>query len=57
MSIITVGIDLAKNVFAAHAIDDNGKFLQESGYAGNKGTRNKWMLPFSRYRLATSGLP
>ncbi len=25
MSIITVGIDLAKNVFAAHGVDDNGK--------------------------------
>lgn len=25
MSIITVGIDLAKNVFSAHAVDDNGK--------------------------------
>jgi len=25
MSIITVGIDLAKNVFAVHGIDDNGK--------------------------------
>ena len=25
MSIITVGIDLAKNVFAVHGVDDNGK--------------------------------
>jgi transposase len=25
MSIITVGIDLAKNVFAMHGVDDNGK--------------------------------
>jgi len=25
MSIITIGIDLAKNVFAVHGIDDNGK--------------------------------
>ena len=25
MAIITVGIDLAKNVFAVHGIDDNGK--------------------------------
>jgi len=24
---ITVGIDLAKNVFAVHAVDDNGKFV------------------------------
>jgi len=24
MNIITVGIDLAKNVFAAHGVDDNG---------------------------------
>ena len=24
MSIITVGIDLAKNVFAVHGVDDNG---------------------------------
>jgi transposase len=27
MSIITVGIDLAKNVFAVHAVDDSGKLL------------------------------
>ena len=27
MSIITVGIDLAKNVFAVHGVDDNGKPL------------------------------
>jgi len=25
MNIITVGIDLAKNVFAVHGINDNGK--------------------------------
>ena len=25
MTIITVGIDLAKNVFAVHGVDDNGK--------------------------------
>lgn len=25
MNIITVGIDLAKNVFAVHGVDDNGK--------------------------------
>jgi transposase len=25
MSIVTVGIDLAKNVFAVHGVDDNGK--------------------------------
>ena len=25
MSIITIGIDLAKNVFAVHEVDDNGK--------------------------------
>ena len=25
MSILTVGIDLAKNVFAVHGVDDNGK--------------------------------
>src|SRR5512143_3532690 len=25
MSIITIGIDLAKNVFAVHGVDDNGK--------------------------------
>ena len=25
MSIITLGIDLAKNVFAVHGVDDNGK--------------------------------
>ena len=25
MSIMTVGIDLAKNVFAAHGVDENGK--------------------------------
>ena len=25
MSTITVGIDLAKNVFAVHGVDDNGK--------------------------------
>jgi len=25
MSMITVGIDLAKNVFAVHGVDDNGK--------------------------------
>jgi hypothetical protein len=25
MNIITVGIDLAKNVFAVHGADDNGK--------------------------------
>lgn len=25
MKIITVGIDLAKNVFAVHGVDDNGK--------------------------------
>jgi transposase len=25
MSIITVGIDLAKNVFAVHGVNDNGK--------------------------------
>ena len=25
MSIVTVGIDLAKNVFALHGVDDNGK--------------------------------
>ena len=25
MSIITVGIDLAKNVFAVHGVDENGK--------------------------------
>jgi len=25
MSIITVGIDLAKNVFAVHGVDDSGK--------------------------------
>jgi transposase len=25
MSIITVGIDLAKNVFAVHGVDDHGK--------------------------------
>ncbi len=25
MSIITVGIDLAKKVFAVHGVDDNGK--------------------------------
>ncbi|MBI5922202.1 MAG: IS110 family transposase, partial [Betaproteobacteria bacterium] len=25
MRIITVGIDLAKNVFAVHGVDDNGK--------------------------------
>ena len=25
MSIMTIGIDLAKNVFAVHGVDDNGK--------------------------------
>ena len=25
MSIITVGIDLSKNVFAVHGVDENGK--------------------------------
>ena len=25
MTIFTVGIDLAKNVFAVHGVDDNGK--------------------------------
>lgn len=25
MSMVTVGIDLAKNVFALHGVDDNGK--------------------------------
>ncbi len=25
MSIITVGIDLAKNIFAVHGVDKNGK--------------------------------
>ena len=25
MSIITIGIDLAKNVFAVHGVDTNGK--------------------------------
>ncbi len=25
MSIITAGIDLAKNIFAEHAVDENGK--------------------------------
>ena len=25
MNIITVGIDLAKNVFAVHGVDENGK--------------------------------
>ncbi len=25
MRIVTVGIDLAKNVFAVHGVDDNGK--------------------------------
>lgn len=25
MSIITIGIDLAKNVFVVHGVDDNGK--------------------------------
>ena len=25
MSIITIGIDLAKNVFAVHGVDENGK--------------------------------
>jgi transposase len=25
MSMITVGIDLTKNVFAVHGVDDNGK--------------------------------
>ena len=27
MNIITVGIDLAKNVFAVHGVDDNGKLV------------------------------
>ncbi|CAB1368166.1 conserved protein of unknown function [Denitratisoma oestradiolicum] len=27
MSIITVGIDLAKNIFAVHGVDDNGKVV------------------------------
>jgi len=27
MGIVTVGIDLAKNVFAVHGVDDNGKFV------------------------------
>ena len=25
MSIVTVGIDLAKNIFAVHGVDENGK--------------------------------
>jgi transposase len=25
MNIITAGIDLAKNIFAVHGVDDNGK--------------------------------
>ncbi len=30
MNIITLGIDLAKNVFAVHGVDENGKVGQES---------------------------
>ena len=31
MSIITLGIDLAKNVFAVHGVDDNGKAEARQG--------------------------
>ena len=31
MSIITVGIDLAKNVFAVHGVDENGKTRVANG--------------------------
>ncbi|MFC0691343.1 IS110 family transposase, partial [Paraburkholderia humisilvae] len=27
MSIVTIGIDLAKNVFAVHGVDENGKAM------------------------------
>lgn len=49
MSIITVGIALAKNVFAVHGVDDNGKSVlgmvagtQKQGQKNrNRGHRNR----------------
>lgn len=53
MSIITVGIDLAKNVFAVHGVDDNGK----AALVKPKVSRDKLLelislarLPSVRYR-------
>jgi len=42
MSMITVGIDRAQNVFAVHGVDDNGKaVLVKPKVARNQGNRIK----------------
>ena len=43
MSIITVGIDLAKNVFAVHGVDDIGKPVPSS--IGIDGGTKPWNPP------------
>ena len=47
MSIITVGIDLTKNVFAVNGVDDNGK----TALVKPKVSRDKLLELISRARL------
>ena len=37
MAIVAIGIDLAKNVFAVHGVDEAGKFVAPYRLSGRKG--------------------
>ena len=38
MAIIAIGIDLAKNVFAVHGVDETGKAVKRPGFRGGSNT-------------------
>jgi len=44
MSIITAGIDLAKNIFAVHGVDQNGKAVLIKAKAAREDARRKRLM-------------
>ena len=53
MSIVTIGIDLAKSIFAVHCVDENGKvvLIKHQGVTGSTAATDRPVAAVSdRYR-------